>query len=91
MLKVNYAGWGAARAVFAGLTGSCPGRCIVELTVSVICIAKNYLLPTMVEVHRLDRVPAGSSYILTLHALGHSFPQPAAGPLLYLDGTYHRL
>lgn len=39
----------------------------------------------------LDRVPAGSSYILTLLALGHSYPQPAAGPLLYLNGTYHRV
>jgi flavin reductase (DIM6/NTAB) family NADH-FMN oxidoreductase RutF len=38
----------------------------------------------------LDRVAAGSSYILTLQALDHSYPQPAAGPLLYLNGTYHR-
>ena len=60
-----------------------------------------FLLPTgepalentraRVRARILDRVPAGSSYILTLHALGHSYPQPAAAPLLYLDGTYHRL
>lgn len=38
----------------------------------------------------LDRVPAGNSFILTLHALSHDTPRPAAGPLVYLDSTYHQ-